>query len=177
MKSEQIIYRKATIKDTGDIFRLYKLQSKISTNSTRDETEITKKQVEDFTLRSLKNSSQFVAVDPLKEHLLIGEIHCYKLDPKAYSHMLTDLTMAIHPEYNGTGLEQKLVATLLSNIIQNRADIWRIELMIAANNTESINHFKEAGFIVEGKLENRIRKSGQAEAEIAMAWFNPKFRR
>lgn len=178
MSIEKIVFRKATIKDTSEIFRLYKLQAKIPGTLNRDEIEISKKYVEEFTLRALKNSSQFVAVDTFRNNLIVGEVHCYKLEPKSYNHALSELSIVIHPEYQGKGLGKRIFEVFLNNIIQNRADILRVELVVKESNVRAIKFFESFGFIIEGRLERRIRSiNNKFEAEIPMAWFNPKYRR
>ena len=178
MSTDQFIFRKATIKDTADIFRLYKLQSKTNSGLARDESEITRKYVEEFTLRSLKTSTQFVVVDASKENAIAGEIHCYKLEPKVFNHILSNLTIVISPEYQRKGLGKKLFETLLSNISNNRADILRVELIVRESNQNAIKLYESLGFKAEGRFEKRIRSAkNQLEADIPMAWFNPKFRR
>jgi ribosomal protein S18 acetylase RimI-like enzyme len=175
---EQIHYRKATIKDTGEIFRLYKAVSKKPGTLAREESEITKNYVESFTLRALKNSAQFVAVDVSQGFRVVGEVHCYKLEPKAFNHILSDLTIAINPDYQGKGIGRRLFETLLSNIASSRADILRVELIVRESNEKAIKLYEELGFVREGRLEKRISSaSQQLEADIPMAWFNPKYRR
>jgi ribosomal protein S18 acetylase RimI-like enzyme len=178
MSTDQFIFRKSTIKDTGDIFRLYKSLSKSNSGLARDESEITKKYVEEFTLRALKTSTQFVVADVAKENTIVGEIHCYKLEPRVFNHILTDLTIVISPEYQKKGLGKKLFETLLSNISNNRADILRVELTVRESNANALKLYESLGFKAEGRFEKRIRSANnQLEADIPMAWFNPKFRR
>lgn len=178
MSDQQIIYRKATIRDTNDIFRLYKAQSKVPGTLARDESEVTKKYVEEFTLRALKNSTQFVAIDTTKGNCIIGEVHCYKPEPKAFNHILSNLTIVIHPDYQSKGIGGRLFEALLQNITQSRADVLRVELVVRESNLRAIKLYERLGFVVEGRFEKRIRAANnQLEADIPMAWFNPKFRR
>ena len=146
---EQIHYRKATIKDTGEIFRLYKAVSKKPGTLAREESEITKNYVESFTLRALKNSAQFVAVDVSQGFRVVGEVHCYKLEPKAFNHILSDLTIAINPDYQGKGIGRRLFETLLSNIASSRADILRVELIVRESNERPSNYMKS--LVLSGK--------------------------
>ncbi len=177
MSTAPFIFRKATIKDTGDIYQLYKKVGKVMGGLARDESEISKTFVEHFTLRSQKNGTQFVVVDSSNENKLFGEIHCYKPEPKVFSHMLTDLTIAIHPDYQGKGIGKKLFETLLSNISSGRADILRVELIVRESNKRAITLYENLGFVKEGRFEKRIRTGEILEADIPMAWFNPKYRR
>ena len=178
MSNENLIYRKATVKDTNDIFRLYKAQGKIAGTLARDESEINKKYVEEFTLRSLKNSTQFVAVNLMQNNLVVAEVHGYKLEPKSFNHVLSNITIVVHPTYQGKGVGKRLLETFLNNISQNRADILRVELIVRESNAKAIKLYESLGFKIEGRFERRIRSAdNQLEADIPMAWMNPKFRR
>lgn len=172
-----MVFRKANIKDTGDIYKLYKIVSKSNTGLARDEGEISKSLVEQFTLKAQKNGTQFVVIDQANENKLVGEIHCYKPEPKVFNHILGDLIIAIHPEYQKKGIGKKLFETLLSNITSSRADILRVELIVRESNIQAIKMYESLGFLKEGRFEKRIRTGDVLEADIPMAWFNPKYRR
>lgn len=178
MNNDPFIFRKATIKDSNDIYKLYKTVAKTPGSLDRDESEINKQYVESFTLRALKSNSQFIVTDPNKEHRTIAELHCLKPEPKAFNHVLIDLTMAINPAYHGMGIEEKLCYIFLANISSNRSDIMKIELSVRESDKQSIGLFEKIGFKQEGRLEKKYRTSkNNYEAVISMAWFNPKYRR
>ena len=178
MSLDQFHVRKATIKDSGEIFKLYKSASRVKGNLVREEEEISKSYVESFTLRALKTSTQFVVTEPRGEKKIAGELHCYKTEPKLYNHILTDLTITISPEYFGLGLEKRLLEAFLNHLISGRRDILRVELVVRKSDTNALDLFEQLGFLKEGQFERRIRTQGDhLEPEIPMAWFNPKFAR
>ena len=178
MDTQAFEFRKATIKDTDAIFKLYKQVSKTKGGLARSDDEISKKYVEQFILKSLAKGVAFIIADKLHENKIIGEIHCYKQDPKVFTHVFSDLTIAIHPDYQGKGLGKKLFETLLNYITASRRDILRVELIAAESNSRAIKMYEKLGFIIEGKFERRIATpDNKLQADIPMAWFNPKYSR
>lgn len=104
MNANQFLTRKAELEDTIKIFDLYKTVSKVLGGLARTEAEITKEYVENFSKKSFENGLQFVVVDKLNEHRIIAEIHCYQLEPTVFKHILSELTIAVDPNYQGKGL-------------------------------------------------------------------------
>ncbi|MBS1743728.1 MAG: GNAT family N-acetyltransferase [Bacteroidetes bacterium] len=178
MDKQEFEFRKATIKDNDAIFKLYKQVSKRSGGLARSNDEVSKKYVEQFILKSLNKGVEFVVIDKFQENRIIGEIHCYKLDPKVFNHVFSELTIAIDPDYQGKGLGKKLFETLLNYIVASRRDILRVELIAAESNIRAIKMYESLGFIIEGRFERRITSpDNKLEADIPMAWFNPKYSR
>lgn len=178
MDTHNFEFRKATIKDTDGIFKLYKQVSKIKGGLSRSEEEMSKKHVESFVLRSLKNGLEFVIVDKTQENKIIGDIHCCKLEPKVFNHIFSELMIAIHPNYQNKGLGKKLFETLLNYITNSRRDILRVELIVAESNKTAQKMYESLGFVAEGRFEKRISfPDRKPEADIPMAWFNPKYSR
>ncbi len=176
MNTDQFFIRKAEVKDYKKIFDLYILVSKTIGGLARAENEITKDYVKNFINKSLQNGIQFVIVDKLHLEKIIAEIHCFKLEPKVFRHVLSELTIAVDTDYQGKGLGKALFLTLLDYIMENRNDIFRVELIARESNRKAIKLYENLGFKMEGRLVNRINVSeNDFEADIPMAWFNPKF--
>jgi len=172
MNVTQFIIRKATLEDTNEIFELYKKVSKKVGGLARVEKEITKTYIENFSYRSFENGLQFVVTDALNEQAIVAEIHCYQLEPGVFKHILSELTVAVHPDYQGKGLGKRLFQTLLDNIQLNRPDILRVELIARESNSKAILLYEQLGFKIEGRFENRINNGNNSfEADIPMAWF------
>lgn len=172
MNTEQFLIRKAGLSDTDNIFELYKTVSKEIGGLARTETEITKIYVENFVNQSFKNGLQFVIIDKLNEHKIIAEIHCYKLEPAVFAHVLSELTVAVSPNYQGKGLGKELFLTLLNDIQSNRPDILRVELIARETNSRAIQLYEKLGFKIEGRFEKRISNDRSTfEADVPMAWF------
>jgi ribosomal protein S18 acetylase RimI-like enzyme len=172
MNASQFIIRKATLEETDQIFGLYKTVSKEVGGLARIEKEITKTYIENFSYKSFENGLQFVVTDALNEQAIIAEIHCYQLEPGVFQHILSELTVAVHPDYQGKGLGKKLFQTLLDEIQFNRPDILRVELIARESNSKAIQLYEQLGFKIEGRFENRINNGNNSfEADIPMAWF------
>ncbi|HBN6702617.1 TPA: GNAT family N-acetyltransferase [Elizabethkingia anophelis] len=177
MNTDQFFIRKAVIEDLDKIFDLYKLVSKTIGGLARTENEITKDYVKNFIEKSLRTGIQFVIVDKLLPEKIMGEIHCYKLEPSVFVHVLSELTIAVDIKYQDRGLGRKLFQTLFDFILVNRNDIFRLELIARESNSRAIKLYEKLGFKIEGRFENRIKTDENLfEADIPMAWFNPNFK-
>ncbi len=178
MNTDQFLIRKSTVEDLEKIFDLYNIVSKKVGGLARTENEITKNYVKNFVEKSLQNGIQFVIVDKLDNEKIIAEIHCYKLEPKVFGHVLSELTIVVDIECQGKGLGKKLFQTVLNYIMENRNDIFRVELIARESNTKAIKLYENIGFKIEGRLVNRIKNNeNNFEADIPMAWFNPNFKK
>ncbi|WP_342328354.1 GNAT family N-acetyltransferase [Pedobacter sp. FW305-3-2-15-E-R2A2] len=172
MDTTQFMIRKASPEDTDQIFELYKTVSKEVGGLARIEKEITKTYIENFSYKSFENGLQFVVTDAFNEQAIIAEIHCYQLEPGVFKHILSELTVAVHPACQGKGLGRLLFQTLLDDIQLNRPDILRVELIARESNSKAIQLYERLGFKIEGRFENRISNGNNSfEADIPMAWF------
>jgi len=175
--SSEFLIRSSKIEDCEQIFNLYKMVSKTEGGLARTEAEITELYVKNFTERSIENGVQLVIVNQNNNEEIIGELHCYKLEPSVFSHILSELTVCIAPKYQGKSLGRKLFEALFDKILVSRKDILRIELIARESNSKAIQLYEKLGFIKEGRMENRIHVHGKVfEADIPMAWFNPDFK-
>ncbi|MGV3539587.1 MAG: GNAT family N-acetyltransferase [Rufibacter sp.] len=162
--------RVATGQDVAQILRLYQLVSQQVGGLARVEEEITETYVANFSLKASQTGIHLV-VEDRQTGTLVGEIHCYQLEPRVFSHVLSELTVAVHPDYQGQGVGKRLFQTLLQQVEIERSDILRVELIARESNQKAIALYQKLGFQVEGRLVNRIKSStGGFEADIPMAW-------
>lgn len=176
MNSGSILIRKATVNDIPLMHKLYVAVSKTKGRLARTEDEVTEAYVRSFVQKSAQNGVQYIAVDKLRNKV-VAEIHCYKLEPKVFEHVLSELTIVVDPEYQGRGVGKRLFQTLLNHVKEIRADIFRVELIARESNTKAIQLYKRLGFEVEGRLQGRIKnEENHLEADIPMAWLNPGFK-
>ena len=169
------LVRQSRADDRAGILSLYKKVSRYNDGLARTYDEITNEYVDEFVTKSLQHGLQFVMEDP-DTHDIIGEIHCYKLAPKVFGHILSELTIAVDPDHQGQGVGKALFQALLGEVRENRKDILRIELIARESNTKAIEFYQSLGFVIEGRLTNRIRAGASGfEADIPMSWMNPNY--
>ena len=169
-----IIIRRAENDDSAGIKALYQTVAKQGGGIARSYDEITDEYIKRNLTNALSKGKIYVGTSNGK---IIGSLHTYKLEPKVFAHVLSELTIAVHPDFQSKGVGKRLFLTLLDDIKDNEPSILRVELMARESNAKAINFYKTIGFVQEGRLEKRIRNnSDNLEADIAMAWFNPNFK-
>jgi putative acetyltransferase len=162
--------RHSSLKDSNNIFKLYKETAKIENGLARTEQEITQDYIEDFLKKSLKDGLSFVIEN--QENLIIAEIHCYKHDPICFRSTFSNLTLAVHPNFQKQGLGRRIFLHLLEEVKNNHSNISRIELSARQNNPSAIKLYQSIGFEIEAICKNRIfDANGNLGADIMMAWF------
>ena len=98
------IPRLARAADKDAVIKLYRAVAQTIGGIAREESEITDGYVENFMLRSSSSGIELVVDHPEKKNELIGKIHCYKPGPEVFRHILSDLTIVIHPQFQGKGV-------------------------------------------------------------------------
>jgi ribosomal protein S18 acetylase RimI-like enzyme len=168
--------RTATFEDWPAIKDLHLAVSKQKNGIARWEHEITDEYVLSFMKKSLDHGIMIVAESPDNPHQLIGEIHAVKSRVHVFRHLMTDLTIAVHPEFQGRKIGRTLFTIFLEEIALNHPDIGKVELVTRESNVRAIQLYQSLGFLIEGRLEMRIRTpDGNLEADIPMGWMNPNF--
>jgi ribosomal protein S18 acetylase RimI-like enzyme len=168
--------RTAELSDIPKIQELYKLVARQGNGIARQEHEVTEEYVEKFVSKSLQDGLILIAENPANPDELIGELHAYKSGIEVFDHMLTNLTIVVHPEFQGQKIGRTLFTIFQEEIALNRPDIGRVELFTRETNTRAIKFYQSIGFTIEGRLEMRIRTPDKNyEADIPMAWQNPNF--
>ena len=101
---------------------------------------------------------------------LAAEIHALRMAPAQFSHVLTDLTVAVHPDWQGKGLGSLLFKALIEAARALIPRITRIELMAREGNAGAIRLYQRLGFKIEGRFAGRVHlPDGTIEDDIAMA--------
>jgi len=167
--------------NTSDFNKIYALYKKVATKTTglaHSGDEITDEHIESIMQNSSETGIELVIDHPDNSNQIIAEIHCYKLIPKVFSHVLSELTIAVDPDHQGKGIGRMIFMYLLDFIRNNRSDIMRVELISSESNLKAISLYESLGFTMEGKFEHRIKNNrNELEADIPMAWFNPNFKK
>jgi putative acetyltransferase len=106
----------------------------------------------------------------LPDGSLAAEIHALRMAPAQFSHVLTDLTVAVHPDWQGKGLGSLLFKALIEAARELVPRITRIELMAREGNADAIRLYQRLGFKIEGRFAGRVHlPDGTIEDDIAMA--------
>lgn len=167
----QYTVREGKPSDLHKIVALYKTVAARSGGIAREEDEVTEAYVMNFIEKSLKSGIILTIEDPENPELIIAEVHTYKPGIRVFSHIFSDLTIAVHPDYQGKGIGKLLFRTLLQETELKHPEIMRVELIARESNKRAIEFYKKLGFNIEGRLENRIcDKTGKLEADIPMGW-------
>lgn len=174
IEMEKYTIRKSSIADKGQIFSLYKNVSKTPGGLARNSDEITEAYIDNFCSKSHTNGIQLVVTD---NDNIVAEIHCYKLEPRVFKHVLGELTIVVDPDHQNLGLGKMIFQSLLNSITKERNDILRVELIARESNKKAIQFYQKLGFIIEGRFEKRISNADHSfEADIPMAWFNKNYK-
>lgn len=161
--------------DKEKLFTLYKNVASQNGGISRSVSEIDKNYINSIIKSSLNNGVSFV-MDNEDKSEIISEIHCQHIGPAQFSHVLTNVTILVHQDYQGKGLGKQIFTFLLNYLEQKRPDILRLELFTRDSNTKAIEFYEKLGFKIEGKFENRVLLSdNKFESDIAMAWFNKNY--
>lgn len=169
-------YRIADINDLTRILDLYKAVARIEGGIARLEREVTEAYVKNFILKSVESGLIIVGENPENPDELIAEIHGYKTGPYVFDHVLSDVTIVVHPHHQGKKIGRTILTIFLEEIAHNRPDIGKVELITREGNLRAISLYQSLGFKIEGRLEMRIRTPEKTyEADIPMGWQNPNF--
>ena len=168
--------RHADASDYDRIYTLYKKVAEAPIGIARSPEEITEAYIKNFMLHAAATGIELVIDNPLDPAAIAAEIHCYKPGPKIFNHVLSDLTIAVHPDFQGQGIGKKIFTHLLEFITSNRPDILRVELFTQESNERALSFYKKIGFAAEGRFVKRIPgRNDVLEADIPMAWFNTAY--
>ncbi|MEM1339355.1 MAG: N-acetyltransferase [Bacteroidota bacterium] len=167
----EIEIRKANTQQVDPLFNLYRAVAGLKDGLIRRPDEITQDYVAGFLGKSQENGLCLVA------HFMdevIGEIHATTPGIFAFQHLLTDLTIVVHPNYQGKGVGRKLFALFLDTIQNEYSHILRVELYTREHNHRNIKFYESLGFVNEGRQHQKIYSSHERlETPLHMAWFNP----
>lgn len=137
--------------------------------------EVTEEYVHKTISRSAESGVIFVAEDA-ERSTIIGELHAYSHGLKRLAHVLTSLTVAVHPRSQGHGVGRRLFEAMLQEVRDNRPEILRVELITQESNIHARRLYEAVGFRAEGLLRQAIlnTSTGLPESDVPMAWLrNP----
>ena len=169
--SENLTIRRSEAGDQEAILALYRKVAREPGGLARLEPEVDADYVSGFLLAALERGLGFVAV---LENRLVGEIHAYTAGLFCFTHVLSDLTIAVDPDAQGKGVGRGLFSNFMAAVSEEYPDIQRVELIARESNQRAIQFYESLGFEQEGVFRDRIRNlDGSLEADIPMAWRRP----
>jgi len=153
--------------DAVPIAAVHRATAAILGGIARRPEEITDAYIDRILHEALADGVGLVAVD--EGGAVIGEIHAVRIPVKLFSHVLSDLTVAVHPDWRGRGVGSALFQALFAAARAMDPPIVRVELNAGAGNAGALRLYERLGFRVEGRLEKRGRfPDGTFEDDIAM---------
>jgi ribosomal protein S18 acetylase RimI-like enzyme len=173
---ESFIIRQATSDDVFLIFDLYLQVTAQDHGLAHSFQEINLEYICHFSERAQKKGIQLVLNNPQNPNQILGEIHAYPSEANVFKHVLSDVTLVVHPSIQNQGWGRRLFQKLIDCVIEEYPHIFRIELFCRESNSRAIKLYEQLGFEQEGRFENRIYLDAtNFEADIPMAWIRSRF--
>ena len=161
--SVQAVLCPSTPADAEALFALYLATAAGKSGLARDPDEIDRAYVEGFLGKAE------ISVSAWAGDLAVGEIHAGRLGPRQFAHDLLDLTVAVHPQFQGQGLGRRLFEALFEAAAALTPKIERVELFVRAGHTDAVRLYERLGFAIEARFKDRVRLSdGTVEDDLAM---------
>jgi putative acetyltransferase len=160
--------RRAQKEDLEQIFSLYQDTAAIPGGLARERDEITRESVAASLETAMVRGITLVALDGPR---IVGEIHGSTPGIRVFRHIISDVTLCIHPDYQSRGWGRQLLAAFVGIVRDEMPQIYRIELIARESNIRAIRLYQSLGFVAEGCYRKRIRNpAGRDEDDIPMAW-------
>ncbi len=160
--------KKTISNDIDNIYSLYKATASVPGGLARYQDEITAEYINDFVSRSMSRGLSLVTEI---DGRIVGELHAYKPGIKVFNHVLSELTICIHPDYQGKKYGKRLFLEFMKIVKNEMMEIKRIELIARESNRKAITFYQSLGFEIEGCLKNRINGIfNKLENDIPMGW-------
>jgi putative acetyltransferase len=168
MMSGQLVTIRLNATSVAEVLALYQATSRSRSGLARSPEEIDEAYVRQFLERA---SADGVALGArASDGSLAGEVHAVRMAPRQFRHVLTDLTIAVHPDWQGKGVGTRLFNATVERARSLRPPIARIELIAREGNADAIRLYERLGFVGEGRFRKRVRlANGEAEDDIPMA--------
>lgn len=157
--------RLATRDDIDAVVALHQAAAAKPDGLARRPDEITRDYVENAL--TAPGAVSFVAVGP--DGSIWGEIHGRRESVALFAHVLSSLTVAVHPARQGLGIGARLFEALIAHARAMDPPILRIELAAGAGNPGAVRLYERLGFRQEGRQVSRGRyPDGRLEDDILM---------
>jgi putative acetyltransferase len=168
--------RKGSFADKEALFNLYLDVSQTQNGIARAPEEIDTLFIDDVFNHIIKKEGLLLIGEERTTEKVIAAIHANKYGIGVFDHVLTHLTILVHPDYQQQGLGTELFQKFLLEIEKHRPDIKRVELESRASNKKALRVYQKLGFKHEGILHQKTRNiDGSFEDSYAFAWENKNF--
>ncbi len=168
-----IYIQPAGLEHAAPLLHLYRETTLNSNGLIRKPEEITEPFITEILTRSSQNGLALLAMD---QNQVVGEIHAYTPNLFAFQHLLTDLTIVIHPTYQGKGVGRRLFSHFLKVVQEDFPHILRVELYVKESQGRSVGFYESLGFRNGGRQDRKIFISERIqETPLHMVWMNPNF--
>jgi putative acetyltransferase len=152
----------------NEVLALYRVTARGRSGLARSPDEIDESYVRQFLERASVDGIAFGVICP--DGSLCGEIHSVRMAPLQFRHVLTDLTIAVHPGWQGKGVGTRLFNAMIERARSLVPPIARIELVAREGNADAIRLYERLGFVREGRFTKRVLlPNGELEDDIPMA--------
>jgi GNAT superfamily N-acetyltransferase len=159
--------RPATTEVAGAILALHRKVAAQPGGLARQPEEVTADYVAHALSASADGGVNLVAVDA--NGALCGELHAERMKVAIFAHVLTDLTVAVNPEWQGRGVGSALFRALFDTAKAMTPPVGRIELWTGAANLGAQRLYERLGFKIEGRMIGRGRlPDGAVDDDIVM---------
>lgn len=168
-----MIIRTVAKSDREDIAEIYQAVAGSVEGISRRPHEITDTYV--YSLLNKKPADIVFLVAVEKNGKIVGAIHAVKNGLQMYSHILSELTVLVKPEYQSKGVGRQLAFAFLEHVFSKRPDVMRVEMEVI-HVLARVKIYEAVGFMKEGETKNRIRNAdGTFSNSVLMAWTNTNF--
>ena len=159
--------RPATPQDAAAILALHRKVAALPGGLAREPDEVTADYVAHAMAVAADGGVNLVAID--SDGVLCGELHVERMKVGIFAHVLTDLTVAVDPDWQGRGVGSALFRALIETARTMSPPIGRIELWTGAANLGAQRLYQRLGFQIEGRMIGRGRyPDGHVEDDIVM---------
>jgi putative acetyltransferase len=159
--------RPAKPDDTVAILALHRKVAALPGGLARESEEVTADYVAHAMAAAADGGLNLVAVDA--HGALCGELHVERMKVRIFTHVLTDLTVAVDPDWQGRGVGSALFRSLIETARTLTPPVGRIELWTGAANLGAQRLYQRLGFRIEGRMIGRGRHpDGAVEDDIVM---------